>query len=254
MIRIDTRGSVAVLSLEHGKVNALDAPLLERLSEEIDTIAGSPARALVVTGRGGSFSAGVDLWRVLEGGPPYLETFVPLLSDTLSRIISFPKPVVAALNGHAIAGGCVIACACDYRIMSDGKGKIGVPELRVGVPFPPVALEIIRSVVPARFVSRLIYLGALYGPGEALDIGLIDDVVPSENLLAHACDVAERLAAIPSETFRVTKEQLRRPLLDRAAALDRAMHGEVGRIWSSDEVMAAIRAYMKAVVGRSASP
>lgn len=254
MIRVDKRGPVAVLSMEHGKVNALDALLLERLSEEIDTIARSPARALVVTGGGGSFSAGVDLWRVLEGGPPYLESFVPLLSDTLSRIFSFPKPVVAALNGHAIAGGCVIACACDYRIMSDGAGKIGVPELRVGVPFPPLALEIIRSVVPARSVSRLIYLGALCGPGDALGMGLIDEVVPSENLVPHACDVAERLAAIPSETFRVTKEQLRRPFLDRAAALDRAMAGEVARIWSSDEVMTAIRNYMNAVVGRPRSP
>ncbi len=253
MIEFDSRGSVTVLRFEHGKVNALDVSLLERVSEALETVGQSPARALVLTGGGTSFSAGVDLWRVLEGGAPYLESFVPLLSETLSRIFSFPKPVVAAINGHAIAGGCVIAGACDYRIMSDGTGKIGVPELRVGVPFPALALEIVRSVVPARYLSRLIYLGALYGPVEAREIGLIDEVVPSESLLRQACDVAERLGAIPAETFRITKTQLRQPILQRAAELGRALDGEVTRAWSSEEVMTAIREYMNAVVRRPSS-
>ncbi len=250
MIQIDSRGSVTVLKLEHGKVNALDAQLLEGLSEQLDSIGRSPARALVLTGSGTSFSAGVDLWRVLDGGASYLENFVPLLSDMLSRVFSFPKPVVAAINGHAIAGGCVIACACDYRIMADGNGKIGVPELRVGVPFPALALEIVRSVAPARLLSRLIYLGALYGPGEAMEIGLIDEVVPSERLLDQACETAERMGAIPADTFRITKEQLRQPIIERAAELGRALDGEVARIWSSEEVTASIRNYMNAVVRR----
>ncbi len=253
MIEFESRGSVTVLRFERGKVNALDAPLLERLSETLDTVGRAPERALVLTGAGTSFSAGVNLWRVLEGGAPYLETFVPLLSDTLARIFTFPKPVVAAINGHAIAGGCVIASACDYRIMSDGTGKIGVPELRVGVPFPALALEIVRSVVPARSLSHLIYMGALYGPGEAREIGLIDEVVPSEHLLQQACDAAERLGAIPAETFRITKEQLRQPIVQRATELGRAMDGEVVRTWSSEEVMTAIRQYMNAVVRRSSS-
>lgn len=250
MIQIENRGAVTVLRLEHGKVNALDAPLLEGLSEQLDTIRRSPARALVLTGRGTSFSAGVDLWRVLDGGAAYLDSFVPLLSDMLSRVFSFPKPVVAAINGHAIAGGCVIACACDYRIMADGTGKIGVPELRVGVPFPALALEIVRSVAPARLLSRLIYLGALFGPSEAMGVGLIDEVVPSERLLEAACETAERLTAIPASTFRITKQQLRQPIVERAAQLGREIDGDVARIWSSEEVTAAIRNYMNAVVRR----
>ncbi len=252
MIELENRGSVAVLTLAHGKVNALDDALLAGLSAQLEALERSAARALVISGSGKSFSAGVDLWRVLDGGAHYIEAFVPQLSDTLSRLFSLPRPVVAALNGHAIAGGCVIACACDYRIMADGPGKIGVPELRVGVPFPAVAYEIVRSVVPARYLSRLVYLGALYAPSEASEIGLVDEVVPPERLLERACETAERLAAIPADTFRVTKDQLRRPILERAARVAKWSDAEMARIWASDEVTAAIRAYMEATVRRRA--
>lgn len=250
MIRLEFRGAVGELTLEHGKVNALDREVLERLGEVLEEVEGSPARALVVTGKGSCFSAGVDLWRVLDGRAEYLEEFVPLLSETLRRLYSFPRPVVAALNGHAIAGGCVIALACDYRVMAAGEARIGVPELKVGVPFPPLAFEIVRSAVATPLLSRFVYRGELYGPEEARERGLIEEVVGATDLQERARNLAEELAGIPSETFRLTKLQQRRPFLERAAALGRELGGEVRAVWGSAEVMSAVREYMEATVRR----
>ena len=248
MIHTEQLGSVTVLRMQHGKVNALDAELLERLSTELEQVERSPARALVLTGGGRSFSAGVDLWRVLDGGEPYLKRFVPLLRQTLTQLFAFPRPVVAAINGHAIAGGCVLACACDYRIMAAGTARLGVPELHVGVPFPSIAFEIVTSVAPTGLLSRLIYLGELFDPQEAEQSRLVDEIVAADELLARACEVADHLAAIPPETYRVTKRQLREPALERAARNAKTVDNEVERIWGSEAVTAAIRAYMEKTV------
>ena len=111
------------------------------------------ARAVVITGSGSVFSAGVDLQRIVAGGPSYVREFLPALSDSFMAIFDHPGPVVAAVNGHAIAGGCVIAAACDVRLMA--HGKIGLAELSVSVPFPPVAMEIMRYAVgPGTSASR----------------------------------------------------------------------------------------------------
>jgi enoyl-CoA hydratase len=117
-----------------------------------------------LTGTGSIFSAGVDLFRITRDGPDYVRTVVPLLSRVLCKLFAFRMPVVAALNGHAIAGGCVIALAADVRLMAERAGKIGVPELLVGVPFPAAALEVVRFAVPRDKLQSLIYSGELSWP------------------------------------------------------------------------------------------
>src|SRR5437870_1175022 len=112
----------------------------------------SSARAVVMTATGRTFSAGVDLVRLLEGGAPYVRKFLPVLSEMFATVFSHPAPVVAAINGHAIAGGCVLACAADKRLMARDGGRIGATELLVGVPFPPAAVEILRCAAGAVLV------------------------------------------------------------------------------------------------------
>src|SRR5262249_16205419 len=145
MIHKETFNDLVVLRLEHGKVSALDLDLLVTFRECLIELRGSRCRGVVLTGTGSSFSAGVDWRRVLEGGGEYLKKFVAALDAALQELFEFPRPVIAAVNGHAIAGGCIVVCACDYRIMADGNGRIGVTELLVGVPFPATPLEILRS-------------------------------------------------------------------------------------------------------------
>ena len=144
MLNIEELGDVTVLRLEHGRVNAMDVELLDALTAAVT----ATDRALLITGTGTAFSAGVDLRRILDGGPTYVTDFLVALSRMFRAVFDHPRPTVAAVNGHAIAGGCVLALACDVRLMS--AGRIGLVELAVGVPFPVAALEIVRHALGPR--------------------------------------------------------------------------------------------------------
>jgi enoyl-CoA hydratase len=245
-IREDS-GNVAVVRLSHGKVSALDAELCDALVEEIVTIAASAATALVVTGSGSSFSAGVDLFRVLDGGASYVARFLPSLEAFLQTLLTFPKPAVAAVNGHAIAGGCIIASACDHRVMADGLGRIGIPELIVGVPFPALPLEIVAARVPAPALRQLVLFGRTMKAGEARELGLVDEVVEPDSLVPRACEVADQLARLPATSFALTKRAFCDALLERVrAASDRDT--EVAAAWASPVVHARIRQYLERTV------
>src|SRR4051812_13759621 len=149
MIDLTHRGDVAILRMAHGKANALDLEFCAALTTQLEDCERSAAGAIVLTGTDRMFSAGVDLPRLVAGGAAYVREFLPALDRMLQALFSLATPVVAAINGHAIAGGCVMACAADYRIMAREPGRIGVTELLVGVPFPVVPLEIMRFAVPS---------------------------------------------------------------------------------------------------------
>ena len=206
MLDLEERADVTIVRLRHGKVNALDLELLLAITEAMRAV--DQARAVVITGSGPAFSAGVDLQRIVDGGPSYVREFLPALSESFMAIFDHPGPVVAAVNGHAIAGGCVIAAACDVRLMS--RGTIGLAELSVGVPFPPVALEIMRHAAgPA--VSRLVLTAELLDPARAQSIGLVQHVCEADVLLDSATGQARQLARIPADVFAFSKRQLQQP-------------------------------------------
>src|SRR5579883_1731025 len=168
MIDLTVDDGIAVVTLKHGKANALDTELCTALATCFDELVGQTARAVVLTGQGRMFSAGVDLVRATAGGADYLRTFLPALNRLFEAVFFHPKPVVAAINGHAIAGGCVLACCGDRRIMARGAGRIGVTELLVGVPFPALAFEIVRFAVLPHRLSELVLVGATYETDAAL--------------------------------------------------------------------------------------
>ena len=243
-------GPVTVLRLSHGKANALDIDLVEAMGAEFSALAGDGAyRAVVLTGTGSIFSAGVDLFRVLEGGNEYIEEFIPALSGAFSQLFMLPLPVIAAINGHAIAGGCVLASACDYRLMSSGTGTIGVPELRVQVPFPTVAIEILRFAAAGAHFQELVYHGRTYLGAEAYERGLIDEIVPEGELVSRAIEVGTRLQGIPRETFLLTKRQVRQPALDRIERLGDALDAKVRELWLSPATRDAIESYVAERLG-----
>ena len=243
MISVEVRGQVAVVQMGHGKANALDTALCRSLTEEFGELAGRGCRAAVLTGRGSIFSAGVDLLRLRDGGPGYLDEFLPALSQVFLAVFDCPVPVVAAVNGHAIAGGCVLACACDWRVMNAGHGRIGVTELLVGVPFPVTALEILRFAVGTPALTELACFGRTYHAAEAVSLGLVDEAVSETQVLGRAEEVAAELAALPAEPLAHTRGQVRGPVLERIAA-QRATDSQVHRMWSSPSARQAVEAYV----------
>src|SRR5262245_29296323 len=158
MIERSLDAGILTLRLAHKKASALDIELLDALLAELDG-AGDDVRAVVLTGTGAIFCAGVDLFRLTEGGPAYVHRFLTLLSKTLRALFAFPEPIIAAAYGHAIAGACILVLGCDIRLMAAGTGKIGVTELLVGVPFPAAARETVRFAVPADKGQQLVYSG-----------------------------------------------------------------------------------------------
>ena len=246
----EDRADVAVLRMAHGKVSALDDRFCEALGSEIEQIERQSARALVLTGTGSVFSAGVDLFRLLEGGAEYVRRFLPVLDSLLRTVLTFPKPLVAAINGHAIAGGCIIAAASDYRIMARGDGRIGVPELAVGVPFPRLPLEIVASRVSPAALRTLVYTGRTVLVDEALSVGLVDEIVEPSALIDRATGMARQLGAIPTQTFTLTKQALSDVVLDRVAA-SAARSDDVVEAWLNPETHTAIRRYLDKTLKRS---
>ncbi|WP_214368106.1 enoyl-CoA hydratase/isomerase family protein [Pseudonocardia sp. H11422] len=215
---VGTDGRIAVLRLAHGPVSAMDLELCQAVTEQLRGLVADPARAVVLTGTGSSFSAGVDLRRILDGGPDYVQRFFPALAEMFQVAFELTKPVVAAVNGHAIAGGCVLAATADVTLMADGKGRIGLPEIKVGVPFPRIALEVVRYTVGEVAYRRMILGAATHTPADAHAMGLVDQVVDPAELTARAIEVAQGLAdKVPADTFAATKTQLRRECLERTA-------------------------------------
>jgi enoyl-CoA hydratase len=244
MIQRETAGNVEVLRLRHGKVNSLDTDLLQLLDEQLVALEEEPWRAVVLTGEGRAFSAGLDLRRLAEGGADYVASLLEVLTRLLLRLIRFPRPTVAAINGHAIAGGCILPCTCDARLMASGGGRIGVTELLVGVPFPTAALEPVREVVEARYLRRLVYESALLSAEEALDAGLVDEVLPPESLIPRSLELAERLARIRPPVFTMTKRQLTAPLLERIERLTAQHESDAENLWFGDEALDTIRRFV----------
>jgi enoyl-CoA hydratase len=237
----EERSGVSVLRLQHGKVNALDLELVRAITAAMGTVA--PERAVVITGAGSAFSAGVDLRRIVEGGEAYVREFLPALAEMFMAVFCHPGPVLAAVNGHAIAGGCVIAAACDVRMMS--QGTIGLAELSVGVPFPPEGMEVLRHAVgPA--AGRLVLTAALLDAPAAKTAGLIHEIESPQMLLDSVLTRAQSMLRTPAEVFSFTKRQWQQPALDRIA--ERKDEAEaVVAMWASRRTLEAIAAYVDAL-------
>lgn len=243
---IETRmdAGIAVLTLQHGKANTLDIDFCKALAARFIDLRTYDAKAVVMTGRGKIFSAGVDLKRLSEGGTPYIREFLPALHALYDAVFFHPKPVVAALNGHAIAGGCVLAACADRRIMARESGRIGVTELLVGVPFPALAFEIVRFAVPPRYLAEFTLTGATYDSDAALRQGWIDEVAEPADLMDDALSVARELAEISPVAFAQTKAQIRQGVTERMALSGKAVDAKVTEIWAAPETLARVRDYV----------
>jgi enoyl-CoA hydratase len=251
MFEVSDKGDVAIVTMAHGKANALDIELCEALAARFHEFRTSPARAVVLTGQGKIFCAGVDLVRLLDGGAPYVRKFLPALEALYDGVFSFPKPIVSAMNGHAIAGGCVLAAATDRRIMARDAGRVGVTELQVGVPFPPLAFEIMRHVTAPQYFEEVMLGAATYAPQDAAVRGLVDEIVEPATLLDRAIATAQSLAAIAAKAYALSKQQLRHTAFERLQREGRAWDAKVAEIWTAPETANRIRDYVARTLKRA---
>lgn len=244
MIELTEMHGVTILQMKHGKANALDVELCTELKARLQQVE-STTKAVVLTGEKKIFSAGVDLIRLLNDGEEYCAALLTALGDALHALFFYSKPLIAAINGHAIAGGCILACAADHRIMVQEGGRIGVPELTVGLPFPPIALEIIRFATPPQHFRQLVLRGLTYPPEKALAWGLVDELVDSKMLSDRAMTCAQELAAIPPRSFELTKLQACQPVFEKLQRKwSQNMAANVNEAWNSEAVVATVQKHV----------
>jgi enoyl-CoA hydratase len=195
----------------------MDPQLLDegrRLAEEL--VADPPA-AVVLTGREGFFSAGADLKIAPTLDAAGQRAMVEGINGIFAAWYGFPRPVVAAVNGHAIAGGLILALCADYRVGST-EGKYGVTELKAGLPYPSVAMAVVRAELHAPATRRLVLGADLVSAEVARDAGAFDELAEPDQVLHRATEVARDLSALPSEAYAKVKSQLRGPVLAAALA------------------------------------
>ncbi|MCG3171954.1 MAG: Carnitinyl-CoA dehydratase [Myxococcota bacterium] len=213
-LHYELKNSIAWIRMDDGKLNLLGSPLMRGLQELLGR-AAAEASAAVLIGRPGAFSAGLNLKEVRELRGAQLVEFQKLFSTTVFRLFTFPKPLVAAVSGHAIAGGAIFAMACDRRLAARGAFKLGLNEVPIGVSFPHFILDMARSVYTPQYLERAVLHGELTDPDTAREWGLIHEVTAAEELEAAAARQAEELAKLPHEPYWRAKEYLRRKTFGR---------------------------------------
>jgi enoyl-CoA hydratase len=243
-VTLERRGAVALLTLDNPPANALGSPVLGELARAAEALRTDDSRAVVVTGAGRFFSAGLDLFEVARlVTSPDAESFARLFDDVVTALFALEKPVVAAVNGHAIAGGAVLAATADFRLVADAALKIGLTEIQVGVAFPVSALEAVRFACAGRHLPELLYRGQTYPPADAVERGLADQVVPAAELLERALALADELASARPLAFASSKRALRADHLARIRASAAEGLDPTWKSWQTPDALQAMAAF-----------
>lgn len=217
----------------------LDGPGKNALGSEmmafiIDELAAADGEPVLLTGAGDAFSAGLNLKEVAGLDAPGMEGFLSRLEELIATLWAYPGPTVAAVNGHAIAGGCILMLCCDHRVVtSQPRAKLGLNEVALGLCFPPGIMHLVRSRVPRRHVHEVVLGARLVDAESALRLGLADEL--SDDVLQTARERLATLAAHPSPAYAAAKADLNLAVPDRLAA-ESAFRLKTLPLWTSPEL------------------
>lgn len=250
-VRVDDReGGVRLLTLDRPPANAIEKTLLTDLSAALeDARTDDAVRALVITGAGKFFSGGLDLTEIPRDGES-MRLLHDLYRDSHLQLLTMPKPTIAMLSGHAIAGGLILVLACDCRLGLNGDYRLGLNEVAIGASFPKMASEIVRLRLTHAQASELLLGAALYPPSHALRLGVVDELLPADTFEATVLGRAARLGAFPREAYAHTKAAL---VAEAAARVKAETAEEAARgaaVWMMPESLAA-RAAQQEKLGKS---
>jgi enoyl-CoA hydratase len=245
----DLDGGIRLLVLDRPPANAIDVDLLADLGAAVGEAEATPAvRALVVTGAGRFFSGGLDLRAMAAGQAPRMAALGA--DDGIFRLWTIGKPTIAMMNGHAVAGGCILALACDFRVAAAGTYKIGLNESAIGLALPTGAFEIARLAVPPRDARVVLLEASLYEPEAARGVGLVDAVVPAGELERVSVERARRLGAYPTAAYAANKHAWQRLAVERVRNEPEDVRRSILSAWTSEEAQRAFASRIAAIAKR----
>jgi Delta3-Delta2-enoyl-CoA isomerase len=227
---------ITTVTLNRGKVNALNEAVIDEMTAHFRTLAADAAtRAVILTGQGKFFTYGFDIPEFLAYPKEDFLCYLTKFTNFYGELFLFPKPIIAALNGHTMAGGCMIAIACDYRIMMTGKAKISLNEINFGSSLFAGSVEIMKLWLGQKNTETAVYTGAMYTAEEALPLGLVHQTATdAADLETKALTMARQYAAQDAAAFFSIKKLLRKPLADEINKRERDSLLEFVDIWYTD--------------------
>lgn len=243
MITTNYHNQVAVLTLDRGVTNALNLELLRELAETLRDLMQAPdVSGIVLTSSNHKFfSIGFDLPQLIGLERKEFEIFFRTFNRTCMDLYTLPKPTVAAITGHAIAGGCILALCCDYRFCADGRKLMGLNEIKLGVPVPYLADCVLHQIVGARNAREIMCTGEFYEVDDSYRMGLIDRVVPLEHVIREAIEKADSIGRLPGNAFAAIKS-------NRVEAIERRVSAKLEEkvrlfmeCWVSEEARTLLR-------------
>lgn len=242
MLQSFDHGPVRELRLNRPPANALSPELIVALREAIEGAPPKGSRALILSGSPGRFSGGLDVPLLLGFDQATIATLWREFYALLKVLAVSPIPIAVAITGHAPAGGTVLPLFCDVRFMADGDFKLGLNEVQVGIPLPPVIVSALRRLVGPRQAERLAVSGALISPREALAAGLVDELAPPDAVIERALLWCQSLLALPPEAMAATRREAR---ADLVAYFEQNLEAELQAVtasWWADETQNTLRA------------
>lgn len=241
MILTIDHGAVRELQFNRPPANAFSPEFIVALKQAVESAPQDGARALIISGVPGRFSAGLDVPLLLTLGRPAMEVMWREFYSLLGALALSSIPVVSAMTGHATAGGTVLPIFCDYRIAARGDWKLGLNEVQVGLPLPPVILAGLRRLVGAHQAERLAVGGLLISPDEAVSIGMVDEIVPLDQVVSRAVEWSRGLLALPVDAMAATRRSARADLSELFATSFDAELEHVSATWWSPEAQTTLR-------------
>jgi Delta3-Delta2-enoyl-CoA isomerase len=241
-VTLQKSNGVATLTLNRGKVNALNAAVVDQLRTRLkDLEVDREAAVVILIGAGKFFSFGFDIPEFLSFTKQEFTEYLTNFADLYTYLFLYSKPVVAALNGHTMAGGCMLALACDHRVMTAGNAKIALNEIGFGSSVFAGSTEMLRFWVGSANATAVLYSGAMYQADEAERLGLINEVATEDRFATAVADAAAALKEKSAPAFASIKSLLRMPVAEEMRQREASSIRDFVDIWYSDRTWANLQ-------------
>jgi enoyl-CoA hydratase len=248
-VSIEPHGAVTLFRLNRPPANTIDLEIARQFEAVFERAMKDAPAAIVLTGTGPFFCGGLDLKVVPGYSRQEQRSLVDKLNRLMARLYACPIPVVGAINGHAMAGGFMLALTTDYRIGPISTASFGLTEARVGIPFPGVPLIVLQAELAPQDARYSTLYARHFGPEEAQARGVLDELRPPDAVLDRALEVAHDMASMPADAYRRIKSQVREAAIDRIEALIAAGTDPMLDAWLSPEAHDASSAFLRSPKG-----
>ncbi len=247
IISVDYRGSVMFAKFNRGVTNALNSEFVQALDEVLQKVKNDAAVRGLVLGSSNEkfFSIGLDIPGLYELNREDFRDFFRVFNRVCMDLYTLPKPTVAAITGHALAGGCILALCCDWRFIAEGRKLMGLNEVKLGVPVPYLADRMLHALSGVRHARKVMEGGDFYPPAEALEMGMVDEVLPVEEVVNKALEQTEKLGALPGAAYGMIKRNRVETTVAEVLARETEKERYFIESWYSEAVRERLREAME---------